>query len=79
MYTIYDIDDEANKSAVIFRFNGKTMMVDNGLKQTEISREELENLIDWLKICSEKLNRDYWDKLHEKTSNPVCCDCVRPA
>ena len=74
MYTIYDIDDEANKTAVFFRFNGKVMMVDNGLKQTEISREELESLVDWLKINLEKMNRDEWEKQHAKA-----CDCVRPA
>ena len=77
MYTIYDIDDvNTHENAVVFRFNGQKMVADNGLKSVEIPREELENLIDWLKICSEKLNRDYWDSQHQKTA---CCDCVRPA
>lgn len=69
MYTIYDIEDmKTNENAVIFRFNGQKMTVENGTMRTvEIPREELENLIDWLKICSEKLNRDYWDREHAKT------------
>ena len=72
MYTIYDIEDmKTNENAVIFRFNGQKMTVENGTMRTaEIPREELENLIDWLKICSEKLNRDYWDSQHQKTA---CC------
>lgn len=71
MYTIYDIEDmKTNENAVIFRFNGQKMTVENGTMRTvEIPREELENLIDWLKICSEKLNRDYWDREHAKTIN----------
>lgn len=72
MYTIYDIEDmKTNENVVIFRFNGQKMTVENGTMRTvEIPREELENLIDWLKICSEKLNRDYWDSQHQKTA---CC------
>lgn len=68
MYTIYDIEDmKTNENVVIFRFNGQKMTVENGTMRTvEIPREELENLIDWLKICSEKLNRDYWDSQHQK-------------
>lgn len=68
MYTIYDIEDmKTNENVVIFRFNGRKMTVENGTMRTvEIPREELENLIDWLKICSEKLNRDYWDSQHQK-------------
>ena len=49
---------------------------DAGTIETAMDREELENLIEWLKIGLEKLNRDYWDSQHQKTA---CCDCVRPA
>lgn len=77
MYTIYNIDDEKSKStAITFRFNGKRLMADNGMKEVEVSREELESLIDWLRMNSEKMNRDYWDAVHSKNT---CCDCVRPA
>lgn len=72
MYTIYDIEDmRTNENVVIFRFNGRKMTVENGTMRTvEIPREELENLIDWLKICSEELDRDHWDSQHQRTA---CC------
>ena len=80
MYTIYNIDDEKSQStAITFRFNGKKLIADNGMKEVEVSREELESLIDWLRMNSEKMNRDYWDRQQSKTSDPVFCDCVRPA
>ena len=79
MYTIYNIDDEKSKStAITFRFNGKKLMADNGMKEDEVSREELESLIDWLRMNSEKMNRDAWEKDRVKTNN-CACDCVRPA
>lgn len=79
MYTIYNIDDEKSKStAITFRFNGKKLMADNGMKEVEVSREELESLIDWLRMNSEKMNRDAWEKDRVKTNN-CACDCVRPA
>lgn len=75
MYTIYDIDDKEKRTAIMFRFNGKVMTADNGTKEVEISREELESLVDWLKMNLEKMNRDEWEKERKNT----CCDCVRPA
>jgi hypothetical protein len=78
MYTIFDIEDmKTHENAVIFRFNGQKMTVENGTMRTvEIPREELESLVEWLRCGLEKMNRDYWDSQHQKTA---CCDCVRPA
>ena len=78
MYTIFDIEDmKTNENAVIFRFNGQKMTVENGTMRTvEIPREELESLVEWLRCGLEKMNRDYWDKEHAKS---CACDCVRPA
>ena len=70
MYSTYRIENGPR-----FAFDGQSMTVGNaGPIETAIDREELENLVEWLKISLEKLNRDYWDKQHAKT-----CDCVRPA
>jgi len=80
MYTIFDIDDEANKTAVVFRFNGKVMMVDNGLKQTEISREELDALIAWLRCGLETIDREEWLEKEKRGENATPrCECVHPA
>lgn len=79
MYTIFDIDDNENKTAVVFRFNGKTMMVDNGLKQTEVSREELDALIAWLRCGLETIDREEWLAKEKRRENTACCECVRPA
>jgi len=80
MYTIFDIEDmKTNENAVIFRFNGQKMTVENGTMRTvEIPREELESLVEWLRCGLEKMNRDAWDREHAKTNN-CACDCVRPA
>lgn len=77
MYTIYDIENEkTHECAVIFRFNGQKMTVDSGaeMKTTEISREDLEHLVDWLRINLEKMNRDKWDAEHVRA-----CNCVNVA
>lgn len=71
MYTIYDIDDaKTHENAVVFRFNGQKMVVDNGLKAVEIPREELDALIAWLRCGLEKIDRDVWNEEHKKT-----CSC----
>ena len=76
MYTIFDIEDmKTNENAVIFRFNGQKMTVENGTMRTvEIPREELESLVEWLRCGLEKMNRDAWENNRVKA-----CDCVRPA
>ena len=75
MYTLYSIENEKkDECAIVFRFDGQKMSVDNGLRTTEISREELESLVEWLKVNLEKLNRDHWDAVHAKT-----CNCVNVA
>ena len=71
MYTIFDIDDvNTHENAVVFRFNGQKMVVDNGLKSVEIPREELDALIAWLRCGLEKIDRDAWNEEHKKT-----CSC----
>ena len=73
MYSTYKIED-----GPVFIFNGSLLTVESDilLLPTPVSREELEQFVEWLKINLEKLNRDYWDSQHQKTA---CCDCVRPA
>lgn len=72
MYSTYIIENGPR-----FVFDGRLMTVrDAGTIEAAMDREELENLVEWLKIGLEKLNRDYWDSQHQKTA---CCDCVRPA
>ena len=72
MYSTYTIENGPR-----FVFDGRLMTVGvDGMIETVVDREELENLVEWLKISLEKLNRDYWDSQHQKTA---CCDCVRPA
>jgi len=78
MYTIYDIDDKEKKTAVMFRFNGQRMTVDNGMKEVEISREELDALIAWLRCGLDKMDRNEWLEKEKERKN-TCCDCVRPA
>ena len=76
MYTMFNIENKkTDETAVTFTFNGEKMAVDNGVfKKTEISREELESLVDWLRCGLEKMNRDAWENNRVKA-----CDCVRPA
>ena len=78
MYTMFSIENKkSDETAITFTFNGERMAVDNGLyKKTEISREELESLVEWLRCGLEKMNRDAWDKEHARS---CACDCVRPA
>ena len=71
MYSTYRIENGPR-----FGFNGSKLTVESDGVETIINREELENLVEWLKINLEKMNRDYWDSQHQKTA---CCDCVRPA
>ena len=72
MYSTYTIENGPR-----FVFDGRLMTVgDAGTIETVIDREELENLVEWLKLGLEKLNRDHWDAVHEKSCT---CDCVRPA
>lgn len=80
MYTMFNIENKKDdETAVTFTFNGERMAVDNGMyKKTEITREELESLVDWLRCGLEKMNRDAWEKDRAKTNN-CACDCVRPA
>ena len=71
MYSTYKIED-----GPVFIFNGSLLTVESDilLLPTPVSREELEQFVEWLKINLEKLNRDYWDKQHAKT-----CNCVNVA
>lgn len=69
MYSTYKIENGPR-----FAFNGSKLTVESDGVETIVNREELENLVEWLKINLEKLNRDYWDKQHAKT-----CNCVNVA
>jgi hypothetical protein len=73
---MFNIENKkTDETAVTFTFDGAKMAVDNGVfKKTEISREELESLVDWLRCGLEKMNRDAWENNRVKA-----CDCVRPA
>lgn len=76
MYTLFYIEDKkTNDNVVTFKFDGLKMAIENGTFHTaEIPREELESLVEWLRVNLEKMNRDKWDQEHAKV-----CDCVRPA
>jgi len=71
MYSTYRIENGPR-----FAFYGSKLTVESDGVETTVNREELEQLVEWLKIGLEKMNRDYWDSQHQKTA---CCDCVRPA
>ena len=72
MYSTYKIED-----GPMFTFNGVMLTVEqNRLNETVVNREELEQLVEWLRMNLEKMNRDKWDAEHTKS---CACDCVRPA
>lgn len=73
MYSTYKIEDGPS-----FTFNGSLLTVESDilLLPTPVSREELEQLVEWLKMNLEKMNRDKWDAEHARSCS---CDLVHPA